>query len=137
MAKTGTKTIQTTGKRKRSVARATLKAGSGIIRINKMRLEQYEPVLARLRIMEPLVLGSEYADKVDISVKCEGGGITGQTDAVRLAIAQALVEFSGDEALEEKFNAYDKNLLVADVRRAEASKPNVSKPRNKRQKSYR
>jgi len=131
------KIIQTSGKRKRAIASATLKAGKGIIRVNGKLLENYFPKYSYLRVKEPLLLGAKYADKVDIKIKVKGGGVLGQTDAVRLAIAQALVKFSNSKELEKIFLNYDKNLLVADVRRAEHSKPNISKPRAKRQKSYR
>jgi len=85
--------------------------------------------------MEPLVLAGEVAKKVNIDVKVNGGGVNGQADACRLAIARALVEF--DASLENTFDEYDRLLLVADVRQNEESKPNDSKPRAKRQKSYR
>ena len=63
--------------------------------------------------------------------------ISGQADAARLAIAKSLVEYSKGDKLRKIFLEYDRQLLVADVRQAETSKPNVSKPRKKRQKSYR
>ena len=59
----------------------------------------------------------------------------GQADAARLAIAKALAEH--DEKLKSVFLEYDRQLLVADIRRHETNKPNKSAPRDKRQKSYR
>jgi small subunit ribosomal protein S9 len=131
------KSIQTSGKRKQAIARASIKAGKGVVRINSLLLDIYQPKMARMRIQEPLVLAGEKAKKVDISVKVQGGGAQAQADAIRLAIARALVDFTGDKALKTTFQEYDRQLLIADVRRNEPSKPNVSKPRKKRQKSYR
>ena len=129
--------IQTSGSRKRSIARATLKKGKGIIRINSQTLENFSPKFLRMRIEEPLILTPKLASQVDISIKVQGGGMMGQADAARLAIAQALVEFSKDEKVRKQFLDYDRTLLVADVRRKEPRKPNTSKARAMRQKSYR
>ena len=123
------KLVHTSGKRKRAIARATLQEGKGVVRINSQNLEVYEPEFARSRIMEPLMLAEDYSKKVDISVDVRGGGWSSQAEAVRLAIARALVQFSNNKKLKQDFLDYDRHLLVADVRRAEASKPNDSKPR--------
>ncbi len=131
------KQIQTTGKRKRAIARATLSKGTGRIRINSCDISLFGTQYYRLRLMEPLIIGKNYSDKVDIDIKDHGGGVASQTDAVRLAIATALVEFADDKKLEDAFLDYDRKLLVADVRRKEPCKPNYSKARKKRQKSYR
>ena len=135
MAKKKSNAIQSAGKRKTSVARAVLKPGKGIIRINKVLVNTFSNSLARARIQEPILLAGESAKKVNIDVSVDGGGWQGQAGAVRLAIARALVDF--DAKLKKVFLAYDRNLLVADVRRKEACKPNKSKARAKRQKSYR
>lgn len=131
------KPTHTSGKRKRSIARATVTEGKGIIRVNHQLLETYEPRMARMRIMEPLLLSGEVAKKVDVDVNVVGGGWQGQSEAVRLAIAKGLVQFSKSKQLKQEFLEYDRALLVADVRRGEKSKPNDSKPRKARQKSYR
>lgn len=130
------KVIHASGKRKTSVARATLSAGNGIIRINKYNLENYQPELARLRIMEPLQLASDVVKKVNIDVNVFGGGWQSQAEASRLAIAKALVEFGGKK-IKDDFLKYDRHLLIADVRFKEPYKPNDSKARAARQKSYR
>ena len=130
------KIIHVSGKRKTAVARATLKAGVGKIRINKYDLENYKPELARLKIMEPLQLVPDVVKKVNIDINVFGGGWQGQAEASRLAIAKALSEFGGKK-IKEVFLGYDRHLIVADVRRKESYKPNVSKARKKRQKSYR
>ena len=130
------KIILESGKRKSAVARATLKAGKGIVVVNGKLIDICEPRMARLRMMEPLILAGSKAQSVDISVKAAGGGVTGQADAVRLAIAKALAEH--DNTLRQVFLDYDRQLLVADVRRRETRKPNMNgKARAKRQKSYR
>ncbi|MFP4118743.1 MAG: 30S ribosomal protein S9 [Candidatus Woesearchaeota archaeon] len=130
------KSIVTSGKRKTAIARATLKQGSGKVTINNLSLDAYEPAMARLKLKEPLILAGNDAGKVDISVNVRGGGVMSQTDAARLAIGRALAEKY--EKLKDVFTDYDRQLLVADVRRREVSKPNSQgNPRAKRQKSYR
>ena len=129
------KAISATGKRKKAVARATLRVGKGIIRINNIFLNNYANAALRMRIIEPLILAGEVAKTVNIDVNVNGGGVNGQADACRLAIARALVE--EDHKLKQVFDDYDRLLLVADVRQNESCKPNDSKPRAKRQKSYR
>jgi small subunit ribosomal protein S9 len=130
-----TKIVQASGARKEAVARSTIRAGKGVIKINGQLLDNFSNHMSRLRISEPLVLAGDIIKKIDVSVSVCGGGVNGQADAIRLAIARALVEF--DKNLEKTFNDYDRLLLVADVRRKEVCKPNDSKARAKRQKSYR
>ncbi len=130
------KVIHVSGKRKKSVARATLKQGNGKIRINDVPLELIEPKIARMRLKEPLILAEDTANKVDIDINVFGGGVMGQSEAGRLTIAKALALY--DKKLEKVFQNYDRHLLIADVRRKETRKPNRhSKARAKRQKSYR
>lgn len=131
------KIIHTSGKRKRAIARATLRQGYGKIRINNQLLENFSPKIAQMRLKEPLILAGDISNQVDIDVNVKGGGIIGQAEASRLVIAKALVEWTKDKNLENKFLNYDRHLLVADVRRKETRKPNDSKARAKRQKSYR
>lgn len=130
------KHIITAGKRKRAVARAVLKKGKGDVRINNISIENYSPRIAQLKIKEPLILIGDDSKSIDISVKVEGGGVISQADAARLAISRALVEYN--QSNEKTLLDYDRKLLVADVRRKEARKPNThGKARAKRQKSYR
>ena len=87
---------------------------------------------------EPLILAGDIVNKVDIDINVFGGGVNSQAEASRLAIAKALVEHTKSEKLKETFLKYDRNLLVADVRRKESAKPNChGQSRAKRQKSYR
>ena len=129
------KQIQTTGKRKRARARATLYPGKGIIRINHQLLDTLKPELVKERIMEPILLAEDTATKVDIDVAVFGGGWQGQTEAIRSSIARALVEYN--KKLKKTFLDYDRHLLIWDVRFKETRKPNDSKARSARQKSYR
>lgn len=129
--------IHVSGKRKHAVARATLRPGKGIVRINSQKLEVYNPQLARMKIMEALQIAGDVTKKVNIDVNVFGGGWQSQSEAVRLAIARSLVEFTKSKELKKTYLDYDKHLIVADVRRNEPHKPNDSKPRKKRQKSYR
>ncbi len=132
------KVVHASGKRKRAIARATLKVGEGKIRINKMPLDFYEHKLTRLKLRELLILAGDVANKVDLNIDVKGGGINGQAEASRLAVAKVLVEHTKSDKLKEKFLEYDRNLLVADVRRKEAAKPNRhGQARAKVQKSYR
>ncbi len=130
------KVIHVSGTRKRAQARATLWQGKGIVRINGHEVQTLEPESTRLKIQEPIILAGESAKGVDISVSVFGGGQTSQADAIRLTIARALSAYN--KKLEPIFLKYDRNLLVADVRRKETHKPNChGKARAKRQKSYR
>jgi len=132
------KNLHVSGKRKRATARATLRQGTGVVRINSVLIDFIEPKMSRLKIREPLILAGDVANKVNIDVNVSGGGITSQADASRLAIAKALVGFTKNDKLKDVFLNYDRYLLVGDVRRKEASKPNRhGQARAKRQKSYR
>ena len=131
------KVSHTSGRKKRAIARATVVDGSGSVIINSIPLENFRDNISRLKIFEPLLLSDSLKDKVNIKVDVHGGGYSAQADAVRLSIAKGLVKYSNDKKLKETYLNYDRNLLIADVRVAESSKPNDSKPRKKRQKSYR
>ena len=130
--------IITSGKRKMAVARAIIKEGTGIVKINKKNYQLLD-YFDKLQIEEPLriaekILGGNNFD-VDIFVK--GGGEKSQVEASRLALAKAIIEFSKSKELRRVYIDYDRSLLVADIRRKETYKPGDSKARRKRQKSYR
>lgn len=129
--------INSSGKRKTAVARATIKPGKGRIRINKVPLEIYSTELARLKIKEPLAIASKRIEKIDIMINVYGGGIMGQADAIRTAIAKGLVDYFKDEDLKKMFLEFDRSLLVNDPRRKEPKHPLGRGARKKRQKSYR
>ncbi len=131
------KVINTSGKRKTAVARAAVMKGNGKVRINKTPLEIYGTELQRLKIQEPLFIAGKKATKLDIKVSVEGGGIMGQADAVRTAIARGIIDYTKDDELRTQYLAYDRTLLVNDTRTKETKKPLGRGARAKRQKSYR
>ena len=131
------KVVNTSGKRKTSIARASVKKGKGRVRINKVPVELLTPELARLKVMEPILLAGKKAERLDIEVNVQGGGFMGQAYATRTAIAKGLVAYSNDEMLEAMFKQHDRSLLVSDPRRKMPKKPLGRGARKKRQKSYR
>ena len=130
------KNVHASGKRKRAIARVTVTPGNGLVSINGVALQHYGNELNRARVREPLMLAGETATKHNFLVRAVGGGVSGQADAIRLAIGRTLVQIDG--ALKEKLLDYDRQLLVADIRRKESAKPNShGQARSKTQKSYR
>jgi small subunit ribosomal protein S9 len=133
------KTI-TTGKRKRALAKAIIQEGKGKVLVNSKAIDAF-PLFQRLALQEPIRLSQEIiGDKIkqyDIFVTVKGGGSEGQIDAARLAIARAIIAETKSAELKKEFLRYDRMLLIADTRRKEQRKPNDSKARAKRQKSYR
>lgn len=129
------------GKRKRAIARTTIKEGKGDIRINSVPLEIYGSEIARLKIQEAVMLASGYVDmdKINIKVNVRGGGVFGQADAIASSIARALVDWTDDDELLEGYVGYSRTLIAGDHRQTEMHKPGQSSkgPRHKRQKSYR
>ncbi len=109
----------TTGKRRLAVARARVKDGKGSVTINAMPLDIWGNEYLRMWITEPIALAGELLGKVDIDVSVESGGIVGQAEAVRMAIAKGLVDYFNDKNLRELYKKYDRNLLVYDPRRNE------------------
>jgi len=131
------KVVIASGKRKTALARASVRKGRGLVRINSVPLEIFSPELARLKILEPLRLAGKKVDALDVEVALSGGGVMGQADAARTAIARGLVEYLGDSELEALFREYDRTLIVPDTRRKLPKKPLGRGARKKRQKSYR
>jgi small subunit ribosomal protein S9 len=132
------KLILTSGKRKSAIARAVIKEGKGKVRINGTPIELWEPELARLTIMEPvLIAGKKFTEKVDINVRVRSGGYMGQAQAVRIALARAIDRFFKNPQLHSKFIAYDRTMLVGDSRRSEPKKFGGPSARARKQKSYR
>ncbi|MFP3950467.1 MAG: 30S ribosomal protein S9 [Candidatus Micrarchaeia archaeon] len=124
------------GKRKRSIARATVKEGSGRLRINSKLLSSFGNKYFRKIVEEPLALIGPDGLKVDISVKVRGGGEMGQAQACRTAVARALAKYFG-EAVRAKYKEDDPYLLREDPRRVEPKKYMGPKARARNQKSYR
>ncbi len=130
--------IIASGKRKTSVARAKIVEGSGKVTINNRNYETLH-MFDSLKIKEPLLITEKILGKLafDVSIGVRGGGEKSQIEACRLALSRAIVEFSKSSELENAFLKYDRNLLIADVRRKEAYKPGDSKARSMRQSSKR
>ena len=130
--------ITVSGKRKTAIAKATIKQGDGRIRVNKKPIELY-PYFQKLTLLEPVRIAEDIlkGKNFDINVNVKGGGSESQAEASRLAIAKAIIEFTKSIELRKAYLAYDRSLLVADVRRKEMYKPGDSKARASRQKSYR
>ncbi len=112
------KVVNSSGKHKTATARATVMKGTGKVRINKVPLELYKPELAMMKISEPLLIaGNDVVSGLDINVDVQGGGIIGQANAVRTAVARGIVEWTNDTTIRDNFAAYDRNLLVSDSSR--------------------
>ncbi len=126
------------GKRKTAVARAIISDGNGKITLNGKDHNGLN-LLDKLRIEEPLRIAKKILGKInfDVKITAKGGGQKGQLEASRLALARAMVKFSNSKELSNALTEYDRNLLVADVRRKEARKPGDSKARSMRQSSKR
>ena len=125
--------VNALGRRKSAVARIFVTEGTGKITINKKDLQDYFPsTILQYVVKQPLVT-LNVAEKYDIKVNLDGGGFTGQSQALRLAIARALV----------KINAEDKKALRAegfmtrDAREVERKKPGQPKARRRFQFSKR
>ena len=138
------KVVNMSGKRKTAVARATVKKGKGRVRVNSQPIEILQPELARRKALEPLIIAGAMnrMEDVDINVNVHGGGVMGQMDAIRTAIARGLVQYNRgaegiDEDLEEEYRRFDRSLLVNDPRRKEPKHQLGRGARKKWQKSYR
>jgi small subunit ribosomal protein S9 len=131
------KVVNTSGKRKTAIAKATVQKGVGRVRINNIPVELHEPMIARFKIMEPLTIAASRAEDIDIDVTVSGGGYMSQANACRTAIAKGILEYTADPTLKVTFLDFDRSLLVSDSRFKEPKKPLGRGARKKRQKSYR
>lgn len=125
--------IQATGKRKTSIARVVLRAGSGAFEINKRSVEDYFPRHQHQTFVRQPLLTSGYEGKVDVRVRVHGGGIAGQAGAVRHGIARALTEIDPELRGELK----RRGLLTRDARAKERRKAGLKKARKRPQFSKR
>lgn len=117
--------FQTTGRRKSSVARIRLYEGTGQLVLNGRSLEDYFPDLAlRIRVLEPLKI-AEAQGRYDVHATLEGGGFTGQSDALRLGIARALAAIDPELRTMLKRQGF----LTRDARRVERKKYGLKKAR--------
>ena len=124
---------QTTGRRKRAVARVRLRTGTGAITINKRAIEDYFPSEThRMIVTEPLRL-TTLEETYDVDATMDGGGISGQAGALRLGIARGLVNL--DEELRSTLKRA--GFLTRDAREKESKKYGLKKARKAPQYSKR
>ncbi|RXQ94992.1 30S ribosomal protein S9 [Ancylomarina salipaludis] len=125
--------INAIGRRKAAVARVYVSEGKGQITINKKELKEYFTTgTLQYIVTQPLNL-LEVADKYDIKVNLDGGGVTGQAEALRLAISRALVKIDA----EDKSALRAAGFMTRDPREVERKKPGQPKARKKFQFSKR
>ena len=125
--------INAVGRRKSAVARVYVSEGTGKITINKRDITEFFPsAILQYVVKQPLAeLGA--VEKYDIKANLDGGGFTGQSQALRLAIARALVKINA----EDKKTLKDKGFLTRDSRAVERKKPGQPKARRRFQFSKR
>jgi len=109
------------GKRKKAVARAFVTKGTGNVSVNNVPLGEMTNKMVQLRIQEPLLIAGDINKHINISVIVNGGGIMGQAEASRQAIARALI--AQQPELKEQYLKYDRFMIVYDPRRTEPHKP--------------
>lgn len=132
------KVIVSSGKRKTAIARVTIKKGKGRVRVNGVPLEILPNELSMVKVNEVFSLaGEDMRNKVDIKANVRGGGVIGQAEAIRTAIARGLIEYFEDMSLKEKFVIYDKTIVSGDPRRTEPKHFGGRSSRSRFQKSYR
>lgn len=125
--------VNAIGRRKSAVARVYVSEGTGKITINKKDITEYFPsAILQYVVKQPLQL-LEAEGKYDVKVNLDGGGFTGQSQALRLAIARALVKINA----EDKKNLKDHGFLTRDSRAVERKKPGRPKARRRFQFSKR
>ena len=125
--------VNALGRRKSSIARVYVSEGTGKITINKKDLTEYFPSsILQFVVKQPLQL-LEAADKYDIKANLTGGGFTGQSQALRLAIARALVKINP----EDKAALRKEGFVTRDPRAVERKKPGRPKARRRFQFSKR
>ncbi|CAG9472145.1 40S ribosomal protein S16, putative [Plasmodium vivax] len=142
---TKVKRVQTFGKKKTSVAVATVTNGKGLIKLNGKNLDLVEPYILRTKVYEPLwLIGSAKLKNLDIRIRVKGGGQTAQIYAIRQAIGKGVISYyqkyvdeSTKKELKDALLRYDRTLLVGDTRRCEPKKFGGKGARARYQKSYR
>lgn len=125
--------INAIGRRKSAVARVYVSEGKGTITINKKELTTYFPSSLLQYVVKQPLNKLNVAEQYDIKVNLDGGGITGQAQALRLAIARALVKINA----ENKPALKSEGFLTRDAREVERKKPGQPKARKKFQFSKR
>jgi small subunit ribosomal protein S9 len=126
-------TIHAIGRRKTSIARVYMELGNGDIKVNNRDFKEYFPTGPLQYIVTQAQQAVNVKDIYDINVNVDGGGITGQAEAIRLGIARALVKVSE----ENKPMLRKEGLLTRDPRMVERKKPGQKKARKRFQFSKR
>lgn len=125
--------VNTSGRRKTAVARVYLKPGNGELIVNKKDYKEYFPTgILQYMVQQPFIL-TKLEGKYDVKVNLDGGGVTGQAQALRLAISKALIEINAEHRPVLK----ERGLLRRDPRMVERKKPGQKKARKKFQFSKR
>ena len=125
--------INAIGRRKSAVARVYVTEGTGKITINKVELSKYFPSAILQYVVKQPLLALEATEKYDIKANLDGGGFTGQSQALRLAIARALVKINA----EDKKTLRAEGFMTRDSRAVERKKPGRPKARRRFQFSKR
>jgi small subunit ribosomal protein S9 len=125
--------LQAVGRRKTSSARVILRPGTGEWKVNGRSLNEYFPRLLHRKRAEEALKVTEYDGQVDVTVRVIGGGVTGQADAIRLAVARAVL--AKDEETRPLLRKH--GLLTRDPRKVERKKPGRPKARKRFQFSKR
>ena len=125
--------IQSTGRRKRAVARVMLSLGQGVITVNGKPVDEYFPRPQLLQMVRQPLEATQSGSRFDVRVKAEGGGVTGQAGAVRHGIARALLAV--DESLKETLRK--NGFLTRDPREKESKKYGRKRARKRFQYSKR
>ena len=138
--------------RKTATAHVYITKGVGKVRINNIPVEMLEPEAAREVVLMPLeIIGEEFRDKINISVRVKGGGFMGQAYAIATAISRSLIGLtkskkepkdhpfnkSKREDFKKRIGDFDQYLISGDARRKEPKKFGGPGARRKKQKSYR
>ena len=138
--------------RKTATAHVYITKGVGKVRINNIPVEMLEPEAAREVVLMPLeIIGEEFRDKINISVRVKGGGFMGQAYAIATAISRSLIGLtkskkepkdlpfnkSKREDFKKRIGDFDQYLISGDARRKDPKKFGGPGARRRKQKSYR
>ena len=137
--------------RKTANAHVYITKGNGKVRVNNVPIDMIEPTVAREVILIPLEIAGELRNKIDISVRVNGGGFMGQAYAAATGITRALIGWTKNKKdpkdhpftknqrndLKQKIEVVDKYLISGDARRKEPKKFGGPSARRRKQKSYR
>jgi|TARA_B100000315_G_scaffold256835_1_gene303795 small subunit ribosomal protein S9 len=132
-----TKQLIMSGSRKTAKATVFVRPGIGRIRFNKIPVEIIPNVIARERLMTPIIIAGELRNKVDVDIQASGGGVMGQADASAIALSKALITYFKSKELKNNIMAVDEYLVKGDPRQSEPKKFGGPGARARKQKSYR